>query len=347
METPCVLIDVAKATKNIQRFQAEADAHKIAVRPHIKTHKLPKFAREQLAAGAIGITCQKIGEAEVMAEAGIDNILITYNILGIEKLSRLVTLAQKCTLSVVADNAVVVEGLSHAFSSAGQSLKVLIECDTGAKRCGVQTPQSACELAKKIILSPGLIFEGLMTYPPMEDLVVAQNWLSDALELLKVEGIDCPVVSSGGSPNMWQLGSIPAATEHRIGTYIYNDKYLVEKGACTYDDCALTILATIVSRPTSDRAIIDAGSKSLTSDLLGLDGYGYVLNAPDALIASLSEEHGVIDLSNSDWNPSVGDTISIIPNHCCVISNLVDEVILIEADGTERSEQVLARGKVY
>lgn len=347
METPCVLVDVSIVEDNIRKFQAEADANNIAVRPHIKTHKLPRFALDQLAAGGIGITCQKIGEAEIMVDAGIDNILITYNILGKEKVSRLIDLAKRCTLSVVADNAVVVDGLSREFSKNGLSLKVLVECDTGGKRCGVQTPQAAHDLAQHISQSPGLIFEGLMTYPPVNALDEVQNWLTQAQDLLLASHLNCPVVSSGGSPNMWQLSSIPAATEHRIGTYIYNDRSLVERGICTHADCALTVVATVVSRPTADRAIIDAGSKALTSDLLNLEGYGYVKDAPDAIITALHEEHGIIDLSSTDWDPSVGDLVSIIPNHACVVSNLFDNVILIENDGSRTTQCVSARGKVF
>lgn len=346
METPRVVVDLKRVQENIRRFQNEADRHNILVRPHIKTHKLPRLAKMQLEAGAIGITCQKIGEAEVMADAGIEDILITYNILGPEKLARLKALSKKCTLSATADNSVVVAGLSKTFADSEAALPVLVECDTGAKRCGVQSPQEALALAREIVALPGLTFQGLMTYPPMDDLKQVEAWLTEAKSLLSANDIPCPTISSGGSPNMWRLDEIPSATEHRIGTYIYNDKYLVTAGVCDYEDCALTVVATVVSRPVAGRAVIDAGSKVLTSDLLGMTGYGHVVGAPGAVISELSEEHGVINLDSSDWSPEVGDTVSIIPNHVCVVSNMVDEVVFVEADGRTSKVPVAARGKV-
>lgn len=344
METPAVLIDMPVVERNIERAQALFDGIGVQFRPHIKTHKIPQMARKQMQAGACGITCQKIGEAEVMADAGLSDILITYNILGSEKLDRLVKLADRCRLSVTADNRVVIEGLSAAFASTGCDLPVLVECDTGAGRCGVQSEQEALELARQIVAAPGLAFRGLMTYPPMSEMKAVDQWLGSARALLREEGIECAVISGGGTPNLSRASEVTAATEHRAGTYIYNDRSLVAAGLCTVDDCALTVQSTIVSRPTATRAVIDAGSKSLTSDLIGLTGYGLIREAPAAQITGLSEEHGVIDLSGCDWRPSVGDRISIIPNHVCPVSNLVDEVYFRHSDGTVETVPVAARG---
>lgn len=344
-DTPAVVIDLEVVERNILRAQAQIDALGIAFRPHIKTHKLPAFARRQIDAGAVGITCQKIGEAEVMADAGISDILITYNILGAAKLERLARLAKRCSLIVTADNDVVVKGLSARFEKE-PPLRVLVECDTGHARCGVQTPEHAVELARLIANSPGLQFHGLMTYPAPSDMKAVNAWLERAMSLLDAEGIACPVVSCGGTPNLASAGDVTVATEHRAGTYIYNDRSLIEHGAASLDDCALTVKATVVSRPTRDRAVIDAGSKALTSDLLGLTGYGLVVDAPDAVISNLSEEHGVIELAGSDWNPSIGDVISIIPNHACVVSNLADNVHIKSPDGQVETVAVAARGRV-
>lgn len=345
IDTPAVVIDVALAERNIRRFQDYADSHGLKLRPHIKTHKLPIFAKAQIAAGAVGITCQKVGEAEVMADAGVTDILITYNILGAAKVLRLAALARRCKLAVVADNADVVEGLGAVFAHEPAPLEVLVECDTGAGRCGVQNAAEVVALAQRIAAAPGLSFGGLMTYPPMRDEAKVDAWLREAQAALAAAGLPCIRISSGGTPNMWRAHEITCATEHRAGTYIYNDRSLINAGVAQPEDCALTVLATVVSRPTPSRAIIDAGTKTLTSDLLGLSGYGQIVEAPDARITGLSEEHGTLDLSASDWQPQVGDRLRIIPNHACVVSNMVDSVWLL-TDGGVTQERVAARGKI-
>ena len=249
IETPAFVINEARVLHNISKFQAHCDAAGLKLRPHIKTHKSVRFAKVQVKAGAVGINCQKIGEAEVMADGGLDDILITFIILGASKLRRLRTLAKRVTLRVVADNAVVVDGLSGAFADAVEPLRVLVECDTGAARCGVQSPEEAAALAEAIAKSPGLVFNGFLTYPPVGGQTGVFDFMTKAKSLLEDRGISCPVVSSGGSPDMWQAACGGVITEYRIGTYIYNDRSLVERGTCTWDDCAGHVLATVVSRP--------------------------------------------------------------------------------------------------
>ncbi|MEM6712687.1 MAG: D-TA family PLP-dependent enzyme [Pseudomonadota bacterium] len=345
IETPAVLVDLDVAEANIDRFQAYCDQHGIALRPHIKTHKLPFLARRQIAAGAVGITCQKISEAEVMvADGGIDDVLITYNILGKDKLQRLRTLANKVKLSVVADSEVTVHGLSTAFANTSEPIDVLVECDTGAGRCGIQTPEAAAELAKLISQSSGLSLGGLMTYPPARRDAEVETWLREAKRQIKAEGLDVSVISNGGSPGMWRAHKVPVATEYRIGTYVYFDRSLVAHGTCSLEDCALTVVATVVSVPTQGRAVIDAGSKILTSDLLGLEGYGHVIGRPDVSIVSLSEEHGVLHAENVQL--SVGERVRVLPNHACVVSNMVDEVQLIRGTKIQGLAPVVARGMV-
>ena len=344
IDTPAVLIDLAVVRRNVDRTQAIFDDLGVAFRPHIKTHRIPEFARMQIEAGACGITCQKIGEAEVMSAAGIDDILITYNIIGEGKLARLVDLAKRCSLSVTADNASVVNGLSGAFSNEVQPLEVLVECDTGQGRCGVQSPQEALELARTVEASPGLHFGGLMTYPPMADMKAVDGWMLAAKQLLEAENIECRRISNGGTPNLARVAEATCATEHRAGTYIYNDRSLMKAGACGQSDCALIVIATVVSTPTGDRAIIDAGSKALTSDLIGLDDYGLITKAPGATIFALSEEHGHVDLTGTDWKPAVGEKVAIIPNHACVVSNLYDQVRVMSEAGEIASVEIAARG---
>lgn len=343
LDTPAVLIDIDRVEANLQRAQAHATEQGYALRPHIKTHKLPRFARRQVELGAVGITVQKLGEAEVMADAGIADIFLPYNILGPKKLARLKALNERVTLSVTADSPDTLVGYAATFTS-GKPLTVLIECDTGGGRCGVQTPAQALALARQIALAPGLRFGGLMTYPPLHGVEKSNAWLTEAVALFEQAGITVPRVSSGNSPDMWAPATAPV-TERRPGTYIYYDRFQVKERAAGLDDCALSVLVTVVSRPTATRVVIDAGSKSLTSDLLGMEGYGLVMGT-DLTVKGLSEEHGVIELPvASDW-PRIGERLRIIPNHACVISNLFDTVTLISGDEVREVVPVAARGRV-
>lgn len=346
VDTPAVLIDVDRVEANLQRFQRYANGHRLAVRPHIKTHKLPRFAKRQIELGAVGITCQKLGEAEVMADAGITDIFLPYNIVGHAKLDRLVALNARIKIAVTADSDVAIHGLAEAFKNSTKPLVVLIECDTGMGRCGVQTPDEALALAKLVDGSDGLSFAGFMTFPKTGSIAQTEAFLSLAKKMARDAGLDPRIISNGGSPDMWRAHEVTSATEHRPGTYIYLDRFQVSKGVGTWDDCALTVLATVVSRPTENRAVIDAGSKALTSDTLGLEGFGRITDYPDAVITSLSEEHGVIDLGACASKPKVGDRLRVIPNHCCVVSNLFDEVMLISGDEIIESARVAARGRV-
>ena len=346
IHTPAFVVNENVAMRNIARFQAHCDKVGLALRPHIKTHKLIHFAQAQLAAGAIGITCQKISEAEAMLADGIDDIFITYNILGPAKLVRLRALSGRLkTLSVVADNSVVIRGLSQVFDGAQRPPSVLVECDTGAGRCGVQTPETAVVLAQEIANSPGLTFGGLMAYPAVAGAKNTARFMRETKCLLDEKGLACPVMSSGGSPDMWTSTTDDIITEYRIGTYIYNDRSLVERGTCTWDDCAGHVVATVVSTPTPNRAIIDAGSKVLTSDLLGFPDYGHVIGHPEISIASFSEEHGILVVDPQ--NPlKIGERIRIVPNHVCMVSNMFDEIWIERNDGGLEPLRIDARGKV-
>ena len=207
ISTPAVIVDLAKATQNLEVFQAYLDRHGIKARPHIKTHKLPALAEKQLGLGAVGVTCQKVSEAEAMVAGSpeITDVLITYNILGAEKLTRLKALAEKVTLAVVADNATTIDGLSEAFATAASPLRVLVECNTGADRCGVGTPEEAADLAQRIAAAPGLTFGGLMTYPPKGGSPGVEAFLAKAKALIEAAGLPVETVSSGGTPDMWQI----------------------------------------------------------------------------------------------------------------------------------------------
>ncbi|WP_315705301.1 MULTISPECIES: D-TA family PLP-dependent enzyme [unclassified Bradyrhizobium] len=344
--TPCAVIDMDRVERNIARVQAQCEAAGVANRPHIKTHKSPVLAKLQIAAGAQGITCQKIGEAEIMAGAGIDNILISYNLIGEEKMARLAALQAKADMTVAADNATVIEGLPQAAKQSGRTLSVVVECDTGRKRAGVETPAEAIALARQIAASEGLRFAGFMLYPTESGWDEAQKFYNEALAGVRAEGLDAAIVSTGGSPNLKNLGKLNGATEHRPGTYIYNDRMQVAAGVASWDDCALHIYSTVVSRAAPERGILDAGSKTLTTDTGGLDGHGLILEHPEAKIARFAEEHGFLDLSRSNTRPNVGDVVRIVPNHVCVVVNMMDEVVMVRGEEILGTLPVAARGKL-
>lgn len=343
--TPAVVIDLDIVERNIARVQAMCDAAGIRNRPHIKTHKSPVLAAMQRDAGAQGITCQKLGEAEVMADGGLDDIFISYNLLGEEKLGRLARLMQRARITVAADNPVVVEGLGRL--DAGKPLDVLVECDTGRKRAGVETPGEAIALARDIASRPNLRFAGFMIYPPETAISETQSFLDAATQGVREASLEVLVVSNGGTPNLANLGRIRGVTEHRAGTSIFNDRMMMACGAARLEDCALTVHATVVSRAASERGILDSGSKTLTSDKPpDLDGYGMILEYPQARIAKFSEEHGFLDLSASNHRPEIGEVVRVIPNHVCVVSNMVDRFVTVRGDRIVGELPVAARGKL-
>jgi D-serine deaminase-like pyridoxal phosphate-dependent protein len=345
--SPAVVIDLDVVEANIARVQAACDAAAVANRPHIKTHKSPLIAAMQREAGARGITCQKLGEAEVMAQGGIDDILISYNILGQDKVARLGGLLRNTLVTVAADNPVTVAGLPMAGEIAGRPLPVVVECDTGRKRAGVETPGEAIELARQIALSPHLTFAGLLMYPPEDRWPETQRFVDEVRAGLRAEGLDLGIISTGGTPNMANLGQLKGATEHRAGTYIFNDRMMIACGQATLADCALQVYATVVSRAAPERGILDAGSKTLTADPGGgLDGYGYIIEHPQARIHKFAEEHGFLDLAACNERPGVGDIVRIIPNHVCVVCNMVDRYVAVRGETIVGEIPVAARGRL-
>jgi len=344
-DTPVVTVDLDIMEANIRRLQAYCDEHNLANRPHIKTHKIPAIARQQLAAGAVGVTCQKLGEVAVMLDAGIRDIFLTYNILGEAKLDRLRALARRpgVRLSVACDNATVARQLSAAFADSSEPLRIIVECNTGMDRTGVQTPAEALELAQTVARLPGLRFEGLMTYPIMPD---TRPFFEATLAKLEGARLPATVVSTGGTPAYPRAHEVPGVTEHRAGTYVFNDRATVAAGVATWDDCAMRIRVTVVSRPTPTRAIIDAGSKTLSSDLLDQTGFGRIVEYPEAVITKLNEEHGYVDLTGCPSRPEVGEIVSVIPNHTCVVTNLHEQLVGVRGGRVEVVWDVAARGFV-
>lgn len=322
--TPVLSVDLDVVERNVARMQGYCDEHGIALRAHVKTHKASGIARLQLEAGAVGIACQKLGEAEALAEPGAD-VLITFPLIGSVKTRRLAELAGTMNVAVAADSEASVRELSAALTNRGAESGVLIDCDTGFRRTGVQTPVAAAELAELVEQLPGVRFDGLFTHPTPPD----GTWLAEARREIRRRGLDVGRISVGGTAHAFRTHELPEATELRVGTYVYGDRACVANGTAELEDCALRVRATVVSLPTRNRAILDAGSKTLTSDRAAgcdPDTMGLVVEYPEARVTRLYEEHAVVDLDGSTAGPALGEVITIVPNHVCGVVNLHDKV---------------------
>ncbi len=341
LDTPALTVDLDIMEDNIRRLQAYCDAHGLALRPHIKTHKIPAIAHRQIRAGARGIACQKLGEAEVFAAAGFDDILIPYNIVGPAKLERLARLSTQCRLIVAADSLTTVRGLAHAAALAARPLDVILELEGEIERAGVTTPAEAVELAQAIARSPYLAYRGVMIYPSTPR---SAPRLQAFLSALAAAALPAEIVSGGGTGPAFQSHLVPGLTEIRVGTYVYNDWTTVTQGHCRPEQCAQKVICTVVSRPTPTRAILDGGSKTFSSD--GPLPMGRIVEYPEAAIYRMSEEHAQVDISRCARKPEVGERVHVIANHACAVSNLHDVVYGLRGDRVEAVWPILARGKV-
>ncbi|MGQ0569763.1 MAG: alanine racemase [Armatimonadota bacterium] len=361
LDTPVLLVDIAIMERNIERMSAMARQAGVTVRPHVKTHKIPALARRQLAAGARGITVAKLGEAEVMADAGIDDILVCYPILGNEKLERLAHLARRAHVTVALDSLEVAEGLADTARRYGVHVDVYLEVDSGLNRCGLPPGGPVAGLARQIAPLRGMTITGVCTHaghairarsPEERDAIgrYEGECAVQTKEQVEAAGVPLREVSVGSSATVHVSGRVRGVTEIRPGTYIFNDFMQMSAGSATEDDCALTVLSTVVSRPARDRIILDAGSKCLSSDFHGvtdkMGGYGYLKGSGGTLVARLSEEHGVVLVRNGSPELAIGDRVEIIPNHACAALNLFDTLIGVRDGSVETSWPVLARGKV-
>ncbi|WP_273689334.1 alanine racemase [Ketogulonicigenium vulgare] len=343
IETPGVIVDLTIVEANLKRMQDYCDAHGIRLRPHIKTHKINALAQMQLDLGAVGITCQKLTEAEAMLGSGASDILISYPMIGPQKAARLGALAGKARFTVAADSPMAIETAAAAAAIAGAEIGILVEFDSGMGRTGVIAPEAALALMQQVLATPGLRLAGLMTYPASAQTV---TFMAALKPLLRAQGLDVPPLSVGGSPKAYQTHSLGGVDELRVGTYIYNDRNMIAAGAASVDDCALHVIATVISTPKPGHFIIDAGTKTLTSDLSGAahPGYGYLRDYPDAVIERLTEEHGIVRIDPALPAPKIGEKIRIIPNHVCPVSNLHDTISVVRGDGVQDIWQVSARG---
>jgi D-serine deaminase-like pyridoxal phosphate-dependent protein len=342
LDTPALCVDLDVLEKNIHDLQSACDALDIPLRVHTKTHKTPAIARLQIQAGAIGIVSQKIGEAEAMAEAGIEDILIPYNILGRTKLERLSRLVRQghSTITVAADSPTTVEGLSTQASADGCTFRVLVEMDTGGHRCGTQSPQDTLALAQHIDRLPGLEFMGVMTYPSSERV---RPILEEVRSLMDGAGLPLHIVSGGGTGSQ-EISKSLGCTETRIGSYAYEGMTRVSKREdLNPSRCPLRLRVTVVSTARPGQLIVDAGQKAFTS--YPPTPYGYCLEHPELFIKGMSVEHGHVDTTASSHTFSVGQQLSFIPLHGGMTTNLHDRLYAVR-DGEVIDEwEVAGRGK--
>jgi D-serine deaminase-like pyridoxal phosphate-dependent protein len=353
VETPAALVDLGRVRRNASRVAAYCREHGLDWRPHVKTHKSSRVARIQLDAGASGLTVATPREAEVMSAVSHD-LLLAYPLLGESKLGRLLAIPERVRLSVALDSEAALLALSRAAAGSGRNVDVLVELDVGLRRVGVETPDEAVRLAARARELPGLHYAGVLFYPghirvPLTEqdgpLAMLGERLGACLAALEAAGLGARVVSGGSTPTLWNSHHVPGLTEVRAGSCIFNDLESVGHGSAAWDDLAYTVLATVVSTAVSGQAVVDAGSKALAKESPARGGcYGALLDRPEVVVSALSEEHGVLDLSRSDWRPQVGERVRIVPNHVCVSVNLQDRLIVLD-DGEVREWELEARGR--
>jgi D-serine deaminase-like pyridoxal phosphate-dependent protein len=358
LDTPLIAVDLDLLGRNIAEMAALAASYGVALRPHAKTHKSPHIARLQLEAGAVGLTCAKLGEAEVLVEqGGVTDILIAYPIVGDIKIQRLLHLLDRARVIVAIDTHRAAAALSQAISTRARTLDIYLEVNTGQDRAGAYAGQEAVDLAVAISQMPGLRLAGVMTHEghagfsgPDDIAIIAEKAgqaLVDTAERIRCQGIEVTDVSVGSTPASWFTPRVPGITEMRPGTYVFHDNNAFRHGRIGPDRCAARVVATVVSRPASDRAIIDAGSKALALDPSpSHPGHGFIVGHPGTTIARLSEEHGVVTLPPEESGFDVGDRVEIIPNHICPTVNLTDELVVIRDGHIVDHWPVAARGKV-
>jgi D-serine deaminase-like pyridoxal phosphate-dependent protein len=362
-----VLVEHSRLERNIDRMQSLADAHGVRLRPHAKTHKSPDIARVQIGRGAVGICCAKLGEAEVFADGGVADIRLPYPLNPVNA-DRLLALMDRAHISFIVDHMDVACGWSRAMSGAGRTVDVLVKVDVGFHRCGIDPGDGeAAEFVTRVAGLPGLRFRGLLSHAghaygspsEAESAAIAAaeaRMLTDLAARVRDCGVAVDEISVGATPTVRFSVKEKELTEVRPGNYVYFDRTQVALGSASWDDCALTVLARVVSRPARDRVILDCGSKTLTNDLArgfaNCPGYGVVFRSVDEsvpdeslVIERLSEEHATVQvLGESTLAP--GDLVRVAPNHSCVVSNLVDTIWLVDGHAVVDRLTVAARGRI-
>jgi D-serine deaminase-like pyridoxal phosphate-dependent protein len=353
--TPAAVVDLDRMEANLDRMADYAATQNLHLRPHTKTHKSPELARAQLERGARGVTVATVREAHAMS-AVADDILLAHPPVGEPKLAALFALPEHVRITVALDSRAALDALAAAAQRAGRTVGVLVELDLGMHRVGVTTAAQAIALAQRVTASDALEWRGLLFYPghirehvreQHESLARLSTELQRLLEAFHAEGLQPEVVSGGSTPTAFASHRIEGMTEIRPGTYLFNDRTTAAIGACVWEECAYTVLATVVSTAVAGQAVVDAGSKALArEEIRGAEtpGFGALRQRPDVFVRALSEEHGILDLSRTAWRPSVGERVRIVPNHVCVSVNLQPHVFGVRGEGIERVWDVTARG---
>ena len=358
LDTPALLIDLDIMERNLRRASAYAAAHGLRLRPHTKTHKTPSLGRQQLELGAAGLTVAKVGEAEVMLRTGTPDLLVAYPILGRAKLERLMAVARSTAVTVALDSLEAAGQLSAAAQAAQLSIRVLAEVDAGLNRVGVSPGDELVDLIRGLQRMPGLCFDGVTFYPghikKMDEeglgtLAEVAAMVRSMLERLPRRRIEPRIVSGGSTPALYHSHLVPGVNEIRPGTYIFNDRNTVLAGGCGWEDCAASILATVVSTARKNQMIIDGGSKTFSSDRLSTGtevSFGRIVEAPGAVFTRMNEEHGYIDVQAAGRDFRVGDRVHVVPNHICAAVNLHENIYGIRGETVEAVWSVEGRGKL-
>ena len=355
LATPAALVDVDRVDANLRRMQAYADAHGLALRPHAKTHKAAWLAREQIERGAVGLTVATSAEAALLGPATTE-LLIAYPTVGSHAAPAVASAAERPTL-VALDSVRAIDDLRTALRTAREDVRVgvLIEIDVGMRRCGVTDPADAVAIARACD-DRRVVYRGIMFYPGhIRERVADQDealarlgaTVREYVDALAGAGFPPGIVSGGSTPTAFRSHDVAGLTEIRPGTYVFNDRTTLAIDACAREDVAYTVLATVVSTAVPGQAIVDAGSKALSSDTIraaGYDGFGELLDRPEVTVTRMSEEHGVLDLSRTTWRPRVGERVRIVPNHVCVSVNLQTTLHGIRGDAIVSEWRPEARG---
>jgi D-serine deaminase-like pyridoxal phosphate-dependent protein len=353
LDTPRVVVDLDRVTRNIERVQGEMDGRGVALRPHAKTHKSVEIARRQLAAGARGITVGTLGEAEVLARAGIDDLFVAYPVWAEgPKAERLRALHESVArLAIGVDSVGAVERLAAAVAGTDRPLHVLVEVDPGLHRTGVSPPEAAAVVAGAArhhgLAVDGVFSHGGHGYAPGAAARAGADEvraLTAAATAVRDAGVELRVVSAGSTPTLLSAAG-DGVTEIRAGTYVYGDRQQALLGSSPPDGCAVVVAATVVAT-FDDRIVIDAGAKALTKDRADwLTGYGAIVGYPELVIDRLNDYHGVVLAPGGVARPALGEVVAVIPNHVCPVIDLVDSVVVVAAGGSIAEWPVDARGR--
>jgi D-serine deaminase-like pyridoxal phosphate-dependent protein len=356
IQTPAPLVEVSRVKRNLDRMADYARLHKLQLRPHVKTHKTTVIGAAQMRRGAVGLTCATPREMEIMSSVASD-LLLAHPPLGL-KVDRLLMLPRSVSIVTALDSVEAIDWVANAASGASRTVRVYIELDVGMHRVGVDEAERVVDLAVRVAGESSLEYAGICFYPGHireavgdqgEKITALNDKLSEVITALERAGLKPPVVSGGSTPTAWHTHEMPLVTEFRPGTYVFNDRTTAAVGACKWDDCAFTVLATVVSTAVPGQAVVDAGSKALGREpMRGVagEGFGALVGHEDVLVSAMSEEHGILDLSKTAWRPRVGDTVRIVPNHVCIVVHLNDVLYAVDGDRVTGVWPVAARGRM-